>query len=146
MQNLRWADTELSIHFRATNMDPSIHFRKAHTDPSMNFWKANAEFLLSFLLLTLLTISLTTLPLFFSQFKSQQNYQRVIPQKMPCNLCFLHSFLFNSKVASLQFPANGTCRKRLTLQNVCTRRSTIQILTQLSLAKLHRSHGLYTSM
>ena len=31
------------------------------------------------------------------------------------SLCFINNFLFCSKVASLQFPANGTCRKRPTL-------------------------------
>ena len=56
MENLRWADTELSMHFRETNTDPSMHFRKAntnrsmhfrkaYTDRSMDFRKANTEFL-----------------------------------------------------------------------------------------------------
>ena len=31
------------------------------------------------------------------------------------SLCFVHSFLFCSKVVSLQFPANGTCRKSPTV-------------------------------
>ena len=74
MGNLRWANTEPSMHFRKintdpsmhfgkTNMDPSVHFRKANTDqsvhfrkakkdPSMHFRKANTEFLLPVLLLT----------------------------------------------------------------------------------------------
>ena len=44
MENLRWANTEPSIHFRETNTEPSMHFRKANTDPSMHFRKANTEF------------------------------------------------------------------------------------------------------
>ena len=50
--NLRWANTEPSMHFRKTNTDPSVHFRKANTDPSMHFRKANMEFLLPVLLPT----------------------------------------------------------------------------------------------
>ena len=46
MGNLRWANTEPSMHFRKTNMDPSVHFRKANTDPFVHFRKANKEFLL----------------------------------------------------------------------------------------------------
>ena len=46
MGNLRWADTEPSMHFRESNTDLSVHFRKANTDPSMHFRKANTEFLL----------------------------------------------------------------------------------------------------
>ena len=40
MENLRGANTELSMHFRETNKDPSMHFRKADMDPSMHFRKA----------------------------------------------------------------------------------------------------------
>ena len=50
--NLRWANTESSMHFRKTNTDPFVHFRKANTDPSMHFRKANTEFLLPVLLPT----------------------------------------------------------------------------------------------
>ena len=57
--NLRWANTEPSMHFRKTNTDPSMHFRKANTDLSMHFRKANTEFLLTVLLPT---------PYFTSQF------------------------------------------------------------------------------
>ena len=46
MGNLRWANTEPSMHFRKTNTDLSMHFRKANTDPSMHFRKVNTEFLL----------------------------------------------------------------------------------------------------
>ena len=52
MGNLRWANTEPSMHFRETNTDPSVHFRKTNTDPSMHFRKANKEFLLPVLLPT----------------------------------------------------------------------------------------------
>ena len=52
MGNLRWANTEPSMHFRKTNTDPSVHLRKANTDPSMQFRKANTEFLLQVLLPT----------------------------------------------------------------------------------------------
>ena len=52
MGNLRWANTEPSMHFRKTNTDPSVHFRKANTDPSVHFRKANTEFLLPVLLPT----------------------------------------------------------------------------------------------
>ena len=34
MENLRWANTEPSVHLRKTNTDPSMHFRKANTDIS----------------------------------------------------------------------------------------------------------------
>ena len=46
MENLRWADTEPSMHFRETNMDLSMCLKKANTDPSMHFMKANTKFLL----------------------------------------------------------------------------------------------------
>ena len=59
MENLRWADTELSMHFRETNTEPSMQFRKANTDPNMHFQKAITEFLLLALLPTLLPISLS---------------------------------------------------------------------------------------
>ena len=111
MGNLRWANTEPTMHFRKTNTDPPVHFRKTNTDPSMHFRKANTEFLL---------------PIPNSQFYfslSQHNYQFVIPWWVQHNfssnrilrplysLCFVHSFLFWSKVASLKFQANWTCRK-----------------------------------
>ena len=41
METLRWANTERSMHFRETIMDPSMHIRKANTDLSMHFRKAN---------------------------------------------------------------------------------------------------------
>ena len=50
--NLRWANTEPSMHFRKTNTDPPVHLRKANTDPSVHFRKANREFLLPVLLPT----------------------------------------------------------------------------------------------
>ena len=52
MGNLRWANTEPSMHFRKTNTDPFVHFRKANTDLSMHFRKANTEVLLLVLLPT----------------------------------------------------------------------------------------------
>ena len=55
MENLRWANTEQSMHFGETNTDLSVHFKKANTDPSMHFRKTNTEFLLPVLLPTLLT-------------------------------------------------------------------------------------------
>ena len=58
MENLRWANTEPSMHFKETNMDPSMHLRKPNTDPSIHFRKANADFLHPVLLPTFLTISL----------------------------------------------------------------------------------------
>ena len=45
MENLRWANTEPSMHFRKTNSDPSVHFRNANVDLSMHFRKANTEFM-----------------------------------------------------------------------------------------------------
>ena len=50
--NLRWANTELTVHFRKTNTDLSVHFRKANTDLSMHFRKANTKCLLPVLLPT----------------------------------------------------------------------------------------------
>ena len=52
--NLRWANTEPSMHFRRANsepsmdfrkasMEPPMHFRRAKTEPSMDFRKANTE-------------------------------------------------------------------------------------------------------
>ena len=132
------------MHFRKTNTDPSVHFRMANTDPSMHFRKANTEYLLPFLLQTFF-LSLFHFHVYFcfySQFNP--NMTTNLLHHNECNeiclssnsklsplysLCFIHSFLFCSKVVSLQFPANGPCRKRLTLQNVCTRRSPIQVLT-----------------
>ena len=93
MGNLRWANTELSTYFRKTNTDPSVHFRKANTNPSMHFRKANTEFCSQFY--SQLTISL------LSNSKLSPLY----------SLCFVHIFFFCSKVASLQFQANGTCRQ-----------------------------------
>ena len=52
MRNLRWANTEPSMHYRKTNMDPSVHLRQANTDPSVHFRKANTEFFLPVLLPT----------------------------------------------------------------------------------------------
>ena len=52
MGNLRWANTEPSMHFRKNNTDPSVHFRKANMDPSVHFRKANMEFWLPVLLPT----------------------------------------------------------------------------------------------
>ena len=40
MENLRWANTDPSMHKRESNTDPSINFRNANTDPSMHFKKA----------------------------------------------------------------------------------------------------------
>ena len=126
---------EPSMHFRETNMDPSMYFRKANTDPSMHFRKANTEFLLLVLLPTLFTISLSSLLLFP---KITTNLLRNNEYNLIClsrnsklsplySLCFIDIFLFFSKVASLQFPANRTSRKRPTLQNICTRWSPIQV-------------------
>ena len=56
MGNLRWANTEPSMHFRKSNTDPSMLFRKANTDPSVHFRKANTEFLLPALLLSLFQV------------------------------------------------------------------------------------------
>ena len=52
MGNLRWANTEPSMHFRKTITDPSVHFRKTNTDPPRHFRKANTEFVFPVLLLT----------------------------------------------------------------------------------------------
>ena len=64
IEDLRWANTEPSMHVRETNMDPSVHFRKANTDPFMHFGKANTDFLIPAFLPTLLTIALPSLCLF----------------------------------------------------------------------------------
>ena len=61
MEDLRWANTELSRNFREANTDPSMHFRKANRDPSMHFRKANTEFLVPALLPNKLTILLASL-------------------------------------------------------------------------------------
>ena len=45
MENLRWGDTDPSMHFRETNTDPSMHFSKANMDLAMHFRKANMKFL-----------------------------------------------------------------------------------------------------
>ena len=68
MENLRWANTKPSMHFRETNTEPPMHFRKANKDSSMHFRKANTEFLILVLLPTLLTISLSTLLLVLPSF------------------------------------------------------------------------------
>ena len=52
MERLRWANTDLSVHFRKTNTDPPVHFRKANTDSSMHFKEANTKILLPVLLPT----------------------------------------------------------------------------------------------
>ena len=41
--NLRWANTEPSMHFRRANTEPSMHYRKANTEPSMHYRRANTE-------------------------------------------------------------------------------------------------------
>ena len=53
MRNLRWANTEPSMHFRKANTDPSVHFRKANKEflppvllPTPNF---NSKFTPSFI-------------------------------------------------------------------------------------------------
>ena len=61
MENLRWANTEPSMHFGETNTHPSMHFRKANTDLSMHFRTANTILLLSVLLTNLFKIELTSL-------------------------------------------------------------------------------------
>ena len=109
MGNLRWADMEPSMHFRKTNTDPSVHFRKANTDPSMHFRKANTEFLLPVFLPTPNFTSKFT-PSYISNITINL-LSIVIPLYF---LCFVHNFLFCSKVASLQFQANGTCSKQPT--------------------------------
>ena len=118
MGNLRWASTEPSMYFRKINTAPSVHFRKGNTDPSLHFRKANKGFLFSVLLQT---------PNFTSKFTQSfiSNITIKLLHHNECNiisqvtgpsyfLCFVHIFLFWSKVASLQFQANGTCRKRPT--------------------------------
>ena len=80
MENLRWAKTEPSMHFRDTHTDPSVYFRKAYTDPSMHSRKANTEFLVPVLLQTFLTFHFQVHSCVYSQFKSQHNYQLVTPQ------------------------------------------------------------------
>ena len=52
LENLRWANTEPSMHFRKINTDPSKHFGKANMNPPMHFKKANSEFFLLVLLPT----------------------------------------------------------------------------------------------
>ena len=114
MGNLRWANTEPSMYCRKTNTDPSVHFRKANRNPSMHFRKAIRNFWSQFYFKV------------YSKIYSKHKYQFVSPWWMQYNLssnsklssfyflCFVHSFLFCSKVAILQFQANGTCRKRQT--------------------------------
>ena len=70
MENLRWANTEPSMHVMGTNTDPSIHFRKAKTDPPMHFRRADTEYLLPVLLPTLLTTSLQSLLPFLKHWPS----------------------------------------------------------------------------
>ena len=61
MGDMRWANTEPSMHFRETNTDTSVHFRKVNTDLFMHFRKANTKFLVRALLPPLVTISLPSL-------------------------------------------------------------------------------------
>ena len=127
MENMMWGDTDPSMHFRETNTDPSMHFRKAIMDPPMHFKKANTEFFIPILLSTLFTISLPSLlpftPIFNHNITTNvlhHNKYNVIcllnnSKLSPLySLCFIHSFIFCSKVASLKLPANGTGRKRPT--------------------------------
>ena len=46
--NLRWGDTELSMHFRKANMETSMHFSKVNTEHSMHFRKANIKLSMHF--------------------------------------------------------------------------------------------------
>ena len=41
--NLRWANTEPSMHFKRAKPEPSMDFRKANTEPSLHFRKTNTE-------------------------------------------------------------------------------------------------------
>ena len=125
MENLRWGDTDPSMHFRETSTNPSMHFRKANTDPLVHFRKANMENLLPVLLSTLFTISLQSLlPFSLLVFNPNINTNLVHHNEynviclssnsklsLLYSLCFILSFLF----CSLPFPANGTCRERPTL-------------------------------
>ena len=125
MEDLRWANMEPTMHFRETNTDLPVHFRKANTDLSMHFRKVNTKFLVPALLPNLLTISLASLypflpPVVIPTYLHHNKWNVIRPSSHSnlCplySLCFVHSFLFWSKVASLQFPANGPCRKRPTL-------------------------------
>ena len=143
----------MSMHFRETNTDPYMYFRKANTDPSMHFRKANTEFLVPALFRNKLTILLTSLYLFLPPVlipaKQHHNKCNVIcpssnSRLSPLySLCVVHSFFF---LQQSTVPSQWNLQERPTLQNVCTRRSSIQVLTQLNLALLNRSHGLYTSM
>ena len=42
-ENMRWVNTELSLHFRMANTEPSMDFRRANTEPPVHFRRANTE-------------------------------------------------------------------------------------------------------
>ena len=129
MENLRWANTEPSMHFRETNTDPSMHFRQANTDLSMHFRKTNTEifaprvtpnFIHNFtsmftsVFTPTFNPNITTILLHHNEYNvSCLSSNRKL--NLLYSLCFVYSFLFCSKVTSLEFPANGTCRKRPSL-------------------------------
>ena len=121
MKHLRWANTEPPMQFMETNTDPSMNFRKATTNPSRNFKKANTElFFPSFFTCKFTSVFTTS---FNSNITTNLlHHHEYIVICLSSNskvrllyfLCFVHSFLLCTKVASLQFQANGTCRKRPT--------------------------------
>ena len=101
MENLRWGDTEPSMHFRETNTDPSMYFRKANMDPSLYFRKANTEFVaLSFTLNFIYNITSKFTSVFTPDLNP--NITTILLHHDKCNIIyFVHSFLFCSKVSTL---------------------------------------------
>ena len=110
MGNLRWANTEPSMHFRETNTNPSVHFRKANTDPSMHYTKVNIEFVRPFFFPTPNFTSKFT-PSFISNITTNLLHHDKRQYNLSSNskLSPLYTLCF------LQFQSNGTCRKRPTL-------------------------------
>ena len=115
MENLRWCNTEPSMHLRETNTDPSMHFRKANADPSMHFRKTNTRFVAprfspNFIhnFTPSFNPNITTNLLHHNKYNviCLSSNSKLISLY---SLCFMLSCLFCSKVSSLQFP--GTCRK-----------------------------------
>ena len=140
MGNLRWANTEQSMHFRKTNMNPSVHFRKANTDPSVHFRKGNTEFLLPVLFPTPNFTSKFT-PSFISNITINLSHHdefniisQVTVNYAHCTFVFCTQFSFLQKSRQLTVPSQWNLQEKTDTLNVSISRSPIQILTQLSLA------------
>ena len=128
MENLRWANTESSMHNRETNRDPSMHLGRpiricpcilerpiqkfcSHLNSQLY---SQFHFQVKFCFTASFNPNITTNLLHHNEYNviCLSSNSKLSPLYY---LCFVHIFLFCSKVTSLQFPGNGTCRKRPTL-------------------------------